>query len=148
MNNSRVRWANETVMVVMSVGNDPTLIIFVSRNERIEVRVQLGVDTAHCFQTSGNRPNLQFEIEYRSFKKEQNIQRIIDVATHPFFKGRSGIVYCYSKFQAEETQQMLEAKGVTAAFYHAGMDPGARTEAQDKWMRNDCQVRTRMNNHE
>ena len=55
-------------------------------------------------------------------------------------RGESGIVYCLSRKSAESTAEFLGKKGVHAAAYHAGMDPGQRAEVQDRFSRDELDV--------
>ena len=45
----------------------------------------------------------------------------------------SGIVYMRSRSRCEETAAFLVSEGISASFYHAGLDSGARTERQAAW---------------
>jgi ATP-dependent DNA helicase RecQ len=55
-------------------------------------------------------------------------------------RGDSGIVYCLSRKAAEATAEFLQAKGVRAAAYHAGLTPEQRARTQDKFSRDDLDV--------
>lgn len=55
-------------------------------------------------------------------------------------KGQSGIVYCLSRKSVESTAAFLSSKGVKAEAYHAGMDPEARTRAQDAFKSDEVDV--------
>jgi len=55
-------------------------------------------------------------------------------------RGQSGIVYCLSRKAAEATAQFLEAKGVRAAAYHAGITSEQRASTQDRFSRDDLDV--------
>ncbi len=55
-------------------------------------------------------------------------------------RGQSGIVYCLSRKAAEATAQFLQAKGVRAAAYHAGMTSEERAQTQDEFSRDDLDV--------
>ena len=55
-------------------------------------------------------------------------------------RGESGIVYCLSRKSAESTAEFLSAKGVRAAAYHGGMEPGQRASIQDAFSRDDMDV--------
>ena len=55
-------------------------------------------------------------------------------------RGQSGIVYCLSRKAAEATAQFLQAKGVRAAAYHAGMASEERAQTQDEFSRDDLDV--------
>jgi ATP-dependent DNA helicase RecQ len=54
--------------------------------------------------------------------------------------GQSGIVYCLSRKSAESTAAFLCDHGVRAMAYHAGMEAGARNEAQDAFRRDRADV--------
>ena len=55
-------------------------------------------------------------------------------------RGESGIIYCLSRKSAESTAEFLEGKGVHAAAYHAGMDPGQRAQVQERFSRDELDV--------
>ena len=49
-------------------------------------------------------------------------------------KGQCGIIYCLSRKKTDETAALLNDQGIPALPYHAGMDKGARTANQDRFM--------------
>jgi ATP-dependent DNA helicase RecQ len=55
-------------------------------------------------------------------------------------RAQSGIVYCLSRKAAEATAEFLQAKGVRAAAYHAGIPPEQRAKTQDQFSRDDLDV--------
>src|SRR4029077_13983979 len=46
-------------------------------------------------------------------------------------RGQSGIIYAISRKACEALADVLRARGVRAAAYHAGMEPAARSSVQD-----------------
>ena len=54
--------------------------------------------------------------------------------------GEPGIVYCLSRKAVEQTSDFLNANGVRALTYHAGMDAEDRSNNQDAFQRDDVQV--------
>src|SRR5512143_4152941 len=86
------------------------------------------------FRGSFYRPNLQIhayrkggEIDGRRIPAvRDSILRLVRERA-----GESGIVYCLSRKTTEDTAAYLREHGVRAAAYHAGMEPDARTRAQD-----------------
>lgn len=52
----------------------------------------------------------------------------------------SAIVYTRSRKRTKEIAQYLSAMGVSAAFYHAGMELRDKEEAQEAWMNGDSRV--------
>ncbi|MDR3684140.1 MAG: ATP-dependent DNA helicase [Geothrix sp.] len=55
-------------------------------------------------------------------------------------RGDSGIIYCLSRKSVEATAAFLNGEGLRAAAYHAGMDTGARSAAQEAFQRDDVDV--------
>jgi ATP-dependent DNA helicase RecQ len=57
-------------------------------------------------------------------------------------RGESGIVYCLSRKSTEDLATYLQAAGIRARHYHAGMPPEARAAAQDAFRGGDIDVVT------
>ncbi|WIL21554.1 ATP-dependent DNA helicase RecQ [Geothrix sp.] len=55
-------------------------------------------------------------------------------------RGDSGIIYCLSRKAVEATAAFLSGEGIRATAYHAGMDPTARSAAQEAFQRDDVDV--------
>jgi ATP-dependent DNA helicase RecQ len=55
-------------------------------------------------------------------------------------RGQSGIIYAQSRKACEALAEVLRARGVRAAAYHAGMEPAARTAVQDGFARDEIEV--------
>ena len=49
----------------------------------------------------------------------------------------SGIIYCQTRKECQSLAQALAAQGVSAAFYHADMDPAAREATHRQWSQGD-----------
>ena len=56
--------------------------------------------------------------------------------------GQSGIVYCLSRKKTEEIAEFLQANGIRAQAYHAGLDAEARSRVQDAFRDDDVDVVT------
>ena len=52
----------------------------------------------------------------------------------------SGLVYASSRDRCEDIARMLKRQGVEAGFYHAGLEPGERAAAQDRFMSGEVRV--------
>ena len=98
----------------------------------------LRLETAEVFMTSFDRPNISYTIAERDKPKQQLLDFI---GRH---KGESGIVYCLSRKKVEETAQMLNAEGVRALAYHAGMPIDVKNANQDAFLKEEnlCLVAT------
>src|SRR6267142_503582 len=99
---------------------------------RREIVSRLKLGDARVFISSFDRSNIRYEI----VEKENARAQLLDFirARHP---GESGIVYCLSRTKTEETAAWLAAHGITALPYHAGMESGARTAHQDRFINED-----------
>ena len=87
-----------------------------------------------CYIASFNRPNLT----YRVFAKNQGYDQLLQ-----FLKSRpreSGIVYCQARKMADSLAERLQADGVRARPYHAGLTPGQRNDHQDLFLRDETRV--------
>ncbi|MDO8359212.1 MAG: DNA helicase RecQ, partial [Devosia sp.] len=107
----------------------------VTREDIIE---RLGLDNARVFSASFDRPNISYSILERQNQKKQLIEFL---SRH---KGDSGIVYCLSRNKVDDTAAWLNAEGVRALPYHAGMDARTRSANQDAFLTEEslCLVAT------
>ena len=92
---------------------------------REDIAAQLLSPDAAQFVAGFDRPNIRLAVEPRKSPKRQ----LLSFAKK--HRGRSGIVYCLSRRKVEETAAMLEAEGIRALPYHAGMTAEERTANQD-----------------
>ena len=86
------------------------------------------------YVASFNRPNLT----YRVLAKSRPFSQVMD-----FLQARpkdSGIVYCLSRNTTESLAERLNAQGVTAKPYHAGLDSQMRSRHQDLFLRDEVRV--------
>ena len=87
-----------------------------------------------CYVASFNRPNLIYRVAAKARPYEQTLSF---VRTRP---KESGIVYCQSRKTAESVAARLNADGVKAAPYHAGMESGDRARNQELFLRDEVRV--------
>ena len=100
-----------------------------TRQDMIE-RLQL--QEAGQFVSSFDRPNIRYTIVEKTEPMKQ-LLRFIE-GEHP---GEAGIVYCQSRKRVEEVAGQLQAHGLDALAYHAGLDAGLRQQRQDRFLRED-----------
>ncbi len=105
---------------------------------REDIIDRLGLRGAEVFTTSFDRPNIAYEIVERDQPRQQLLRFL---SRH---KGSSGIVYCLSRAKVEDTAEWLNAQGVRALAYHAGMDRAVRDAHQDAFLKEEdlCLVAT------
>ncbi|MDY3618358.1 DNA helicase RecQ [Agathobaculum sp.] len=88
----------------------------------------LGLIDPFVKTTGFDRPNLYFAVE-RPPSKPQALLRLIAARA-----GKSGIVYCATRKTVEDVCEMLCAKGLSAARYHAGLPPEERERNQNDFL--------------
>jgi ATP-dependent DNA helicase RecQ len=99
---------------------------------RAEIISRLGLDSARVFVSSFDRPNIRYTIVDKADARAQLLSFIR--ADHA---GDAGIVYCLSRKRVDETAEWLNAHGVTALPYHAGMDAVDRSAHQARFQREE-----------
>ena len=99
---------------------------------RKEIVTRLGLDGAPSFVASFDRPNIRYEIVEKRSSKAQ-----LEAFIAERHAGEAGIVYCLSRAKVEDTVVSLVKAGIPALAYHAGMDAGARSRNQDRFVNED-----------
>lgn len=91
----------------------------------------LGLREPTIFVDSFNRPNLRYEIMPKGSKDQtlKNIVRFINT-----MKGKSGIIYTLNRKTTEELANTLNANGISAVAYHAGLEGPLRAQRQDMFL--------------
>ena len=124
--------------IINSIGNAPIIALTATATGKVitDILKTLEITGATCFKTSFNRPNLYYEVRAKNENTiEKDIVRFIKQND-----GKSGIIYCLSRKQVEELAAVLQANGIKALPYHAGMDAATRVENQDKFLKEDVDV--------
>jgi ATP-dependent DNA helicase RecQ len=114
----------------------PLMALTATATERVRADIieQLHLREPACYVASFNRPNLTYRVSAKSGAYEQ----ITDFIRAR--KGESGIIYCQARKTAENLASKLNADGVRAAAYHAGMEPPERTRSQEAFLRDEVRV--------
>ena len=99
---------------------------------REEILQRLGMPDARVFVHSFDRPNICYRVAERHDGTRQLLQFIRD--EHP---GEAGIVYCLSRAKTERVAGRLEAAGVDALPYHAGLTHAERERNQRRFLTED-----------
>lgn len=97
----------------------------------------LGLREPEIFISSFNRANLYYEIQPK-IKRSQTDESIVRFIKG--MKGNSGIIYTLNRKTTEELAGTLEANGIKAVAYHAGLDSKLRANRQDQFLNEDVQV--------
>ncbi|MCX0277374.1 DNA helicase RecQ [Nocardia zapadnayensis] len=97
-----------------------------------ELTERLRMGRARHFVSSFDRPNIQ----YRIVPKDQPRKQLMDFIAGEH-SGEAGIVYCLSRKSVDAVAQALDARGIPALPYHAGMDAADRGRNQARFLRED-----------
>lgn len=101
---------------------------------RHDIVTLLKLREPRCYVASFNRPNLT----YRVFAKHKPYDQL-----RKFLRerpGQSGIVYCQARKTAESVASRLEADGLKAKPYHAGLTAKERTAHQELFLQDEVRV--------
>ena len=99
---------------------------------RTDIVQRLQLDGAHVFVSSFDRPNIRYRIVEKADARAQLLAFLRDE-----HEGDAGIVYCQSRRKVDETAAWLNAQGIPALAYHAGLDAATRKSHQDRFLRED-----------
>jgi len=97
------------------------------------VRV-LGLGKGSRHVTGFDRPNIHYTV-LEKHKPFDQLARFLENRTD-----QAGIVYALSRKRVEEVAGRLQAKGVRAEAYHAGLPAAHRREVQEDFLRDELQV--------
>ncbi len=115
----------------------PITALTATATERVrgDILQQLQLQDPFCYTASFNRPNLYYEVlpKTRSTPKEI-IQRL-----HQMDSG-SAIIYCQSRAGVETLTDQIQAQGITALPYHAGLPATERHSHQNQFLYDQVQV--------
>ena len=94
---------------------------------RADITAQLRLRDPLTLVGNFDRPNLVYRIGPRVDARAQ----VLEILQRR--RGQAAIVYCISRKDTESLASFLQAHGVRAGFYHAGMEPDERRLTQDKF---------------
>ena len=116
----------------------PMLALTATATERVrdDILRQLRLSNPAVYVASFNRPNLM----YRVVAKHRADEQVREYAKQ--HQAESGIVYCHSRKTAERLAQRLQADGISAKPYHAGLRPAERNRHQELFLRDEIRVIT------
>jgi ATP-dependent DNA helicase RecQ len=101
---------------------------------RRDIIQQLRLRSPRQFVSSFDRPNLSLTV----LPGQKKLATILDfLRLRP---NQSGIIYCLTRKATEELAAKLQARGIDAGAYHAGLAPDLRTRIQDDFINDSTQI--------
>jgi ATP-dependent DNA helicase RecQ len=101
---------------------------------RSDIAAQLRLNDPAILVGSFDRPNLSYRVLPRLKPLEQTLETIERHA------GEAGIIYCIRKKDVDEMTAALRKRGVDARPYHAGLTREERTETQEAFAAETCNI--------
>lgn len=98
-----------------------------------DIQDRLNFKQKNVFQKSFTRENLAYVV----LQEEGKLEKLLDILQK--VKG-SGVVYARNRRKTKEIAQFLVQKGISADFYHAGLQPEERSEKQDAWINDKTRI--------
>lgn len=105
--------------------------------EDIKLHLSSDAETPWCeFRQSVHRDNLNYIVRYCRDSKEKQEQLLHILRAVP----GTAIVYVRNRKRTEELAQLLKDKGISADYYHAGLDTNDRALRQEAWRKGETRV--------
>lgn len=103
---------------------------------REDIRTHLALQAPYEVTASFDRPNLYFSTRRAlpSEKPSVLLELVLQEGEN------SGIVYCSTTRQVDDTTRLLQSRGIRAAAYHAKLEPEVRRKNQDDFLYDRVQV--------
>ena len=109
----------------------PVIALTATATKRVreDIIVQLGLQRGKVFLSSFNRANLSYTVR----PKDSTPETLISLLQQRV--GQSTIIYCFSRRETENIAEDLNAQGMSARPYHAGLDGEVRRRTQEDFIR-------------
>lgn len=98
-----------------------------------DIQAKLGFTHQQVFQQSFVRPNLGYRVQ-QTDDKRQALLRLLRQT-----KG-TAIVYTRNRLRTEEIAQRLQADGLPADYFHAGLPWAQKVHKQNQWMKEEGRI--------
>ncbi|PCI44871.1 MAG: DNA helicase RecQ [Proteobacteria bacterium] len=116
--------------------NIPTIALTATADTqtRQDIIQVLGLEHAKQHISSFDRPNISYHVleKYQPFKQ---LSTFLEKHTD-----ESGIIYALSRKRVDQISQKLQAQGIHAAAYHAGLAASERARVQDGFLKDNIQI--------
>jgi len=115
--------------------NVPVLALTATATEFVveDIQDKLAFKKKNVFRKSFERKNLAYIVSH----EENKLRKLFTIAKKVH---GTGIVYVRNRRETQEVARQLNAQGIRADFYHAGVPAMQRSEKQEAWKNNQIRV--------
>jgi len=113
----------------------PIIAVTATATEKVakDIEDRLELRQTKIFKNTFKRDNISFTIMLTE-EKEAALLNVLGKI------GGSGIVYLRSRSKVEQLSKYLNAKGISASYYHGGLNMNTRMRVQQEWIENQQQI--------
>ena len=98
-----------------------------------DIQEQLGFTEKNVFRMSFERKNLVYVVRQAEDKEAEMVHILQSIP-------KTAIVYCRSRKRTKEIAQLLMQYGISATWYHAGLEPAVKDQRQSEWQHDKVRV--------
>ncbi len=112
------------------IPDTPVLALTATATPKVveDIQLRLGFKEKNVFQTSYERKNVTYNVMHIADKYSMMYRLFMRM------ESGSGIVYVRNRRRTKVIADWLQSVGISATFYHAGIDARTRDERQRQWM--------------
>lgn len=98
-----------------------------------DIQERLGFTEKNVFRMSFERKNLVYVVRQAEDKEAEMVHILQSIP-------KTAIVYCRSRKRTKEITQLLMQYGISATWYHAGLEPAVKDQRQSEWQHDKVRV--------
>ena len=98
-----------------------------------DIQERLGFTEKNVFRMSFERKNLVYVVRQAEDKEAEMVHILQSIP-------KKAIVYCRSRKRTKEIAQLLMQYGISATWYHAGLEPAVKDQRQSEWQYDKVRV--------